>query len=871
MINKSFNRITRRHLIHVAINCLGLYPVAALAFATIAAKLSGDFPDQVSPFMSPFFYPEKKFALIGYVASSATLATFVAINALALNNPLLRRNYAWNERKKSSRNLIFALGISLLAWITQFSIGISINTPIAILVFLNATFPFARILLNASTKLFTPSGFSLSSKALACLLLIHLCLILPLILIKPIIGNEYYNISSTTKLSDHATDESPTLSDYEAASRFPGIGLRKWNAEIGGYENLTQTYPSQKINLTPKLKSTLKSIQNTIPDQVDMLMRSNTPQKRIGHENEEEERLDYNTVNPLTYDESMGALVAVGPLSKQIAESIKESVEPNDKERIDQLAYDSHLWSENQIQHAYSDTEREYIQKNYSELTNQILARRMIHHHNFLFGPIIELHQGRNLNEINLQYGYFFAASMERILTAIGDVSFQSYFKLLYAFYPLYFLLAIFVVARTSGDKKLWLLFSCICLANQGFIGYTALATAPGLNPVRHFFDFTTLGLMWYGLRNENKKTYCLSIILVYVLCFLALLNNKQTGIFLLLSTSLTFGVKSLIESGIRSISLIAHLAVAIAGLTGLAYIDTGKDFLSAYYIMGLCGFPTKAITVFLFILLTASTYFVLIGGWHTLAKEDKYLLLACSLYSQAMFIYYIWGGTRHHLMNFIPVYAYNAVLLIKASSNLSPNWPPTNQRNNAIGIVGSLACLLAITGVLNYVFEYTKFIRSMQQHELHAWNSTMAKIISPMPEKPFTDAVNLIRKYNDKPNIYIISEYDAIIPRLANGYSAMPFPDLQWFLNSKDEINSCIKKIQNDKPEYLFVDRGIERDFFLEVPNSTTPIFNSLQAEGILRAHRLNAVKSIFLANKPEYELIDTSNLINVWKRKSR
>ena len=861
MIKQTIDRVTRRHFIHVAINCLGLYPVAALIFATIAAKISGDFPDQVSPFMSPFFYPEKKFALIGYVASCATLAAYVAINVLFQNNPHLRRNYAWNAPKYSLRNLTLALGISLLAWINQSSSGNFIYTSIAAMVVLNTAFPFAKIILNSSSQFFAPQRFPLSSKALTCLLLAHLCLILPLILLKPIIGNEYYNISSNTKLSDHKADQSSILSDYDAAGRFPGIGLRKWNPEIGGFENLAQTYPSQKIILTPKLKSALNAIDTIIPDQVNTLMRNNPPPQRF----------DYNAVNPLTYDESTGTLIAVGPLSQQITESIKNLVEASERERIDRLALDSRTWSQAQLQHVYSDTEREYIQKNFSELTNQILARRMLHHHNFLFGPIVELHQGRKLDEINLQYGYFFALCMERILTILGDVSFQSYFKLLYLFYPLYFLLAIFVVMRTTGDKKLWILFACICLANQGFIGYTALATAPGLNPVRHICDFATLGLLWYGLRCKNMTTYSLSIILVYILCFIALLNNKQTGIFLLLSTSLTLASKSFIEAGIRNVSLFSHIVVAIAGLAGLAYIDTGKDFLSAYYIMGLCGFPTKEFSVFAFILLTASTYLVLIGGWRSITKEDRYLLLACSLYSQAMFIYYIWVGTRHHLMNYIPVYAYNAVLLIKASSSLKLSWPLPEHREKITAAVGSLACLLALIGVFNYVFEYAKFMKSMQQHELHEWHSSMVKIVSPMPEEPFTDSVNLIKKYNKNPNIYIISEYDALIPRLANGYSAMPFPDLQWFLNSKNEISACIDKIKQDKPEFLFVDRGIERDFFLEVPDSTTPIFNSLQAEGILRAHRLTAVQSIFLANKPEYDLIDTGYLLNVWKRKLR
>ena len=95
----------------------------------------------------------------------------------------------------------------------------------------------------------------------------------------------------------------------------------------------------------------------------------------------------------------------------------------------------------------YSNDIIGFLQKNRYEIHQQVLSRFMIHHHNFILSPVNEISLKRDYKEINAQYGLGGAIIINKILLSFGGVSLQSWLKLCYSFYLLYFAAFIGVVS----------------------------------------------------------------------------------------------------------------------------------------------------------------------------------------------------------------------------------------------------------------------------------------------------------------------------------------------------------------------------------------------------------------------------------------
>ena len=132
-----------------------------------------------------------------------------------------------------------------------------------------------------------------------------------------------------------------------------------------------------------------------------------------------------------------------------------------------------------------------------------------------------------------------------------------------------------------------------------------------------------------------------------------------------------------------------------------------------------------------------------------------------------------------------------------------------------------------------------------------------------------FTDSIFLIHEYEPSENaIHLISKYDDLVPFLAGKYSAMPFFDLQWFLLSPKEVALSVERIKKNKPQYLFVDTDIERDFNGEILLGGLQSIGFPGEESLHRVQRLHLLQEVFRAVKKDYVPVKEGVLLTVYKR---
>ena len=165
---------------------------------------------------------------------------------------------------------------------------------------------------------------------------------------------------------------------------------------------------------------------------------------------------------------------------------------------------------------------------------------------------------------------------------------------------------------------------------------------------------------------------------------------------------------------------------------------------------------------------------------------------------------------------------------------------------------------------------EKKKYENIFKDHKSYLWNFDRARIKSTVNPSYFEDAVSLIKKYSINYNrIYIISQYDSVLPFLAHKISAMPFHDLKWYNMTDKELEKSVTLISSQRPEYVFVDRDINRNYKEEIILSSVPSFGYLHEESEWRAERLSLMAHIFNKVSEEYVLVESGKLLSVYKRK--
>ncbi|WP_447984327.1 hypothetical protein [Nitrospira sp. Nam74] len=575
------------------------------------------------------------------------------------------------------------------------------------------------------------------------------------------------------------------------------------------------------------------------------------------------------------YNDDLHALVVNRGMTSEEYSQLA-SIYPNtqDGHKIAQLFQTSRKEHRALMKREYTPTEMEFFGKNRFEMHNQILNRWVIHHHNFVLGPISEYAKGKPLNDINAQYGSLNVVIMANLLKWAGGISYANYFLVWYCFWLIYF--ALFVGCAVLLFRNVFYV-TLVCVLAFGYIimiDFQFLSLGPGLNPIRHFFDLPVLAALCMFIR-KRKIGFLIGAVLFAVL---GILNNVQFGLALAVALAATVFIMAAVDGEIVSVrtaaiygGLAALLMIGIGHLLSAPPSGPAKNSMLTYYLAGFVGPPLSVNRLVWTMMAVSAAYFCLVYFEHS-AKDTKYISMLLLFYSQGLFLYYTWGSTPPHILNIAPILVLCAVGFLKIF--LEGVRAEKFQKLIVLTLTIIAICAVYIPASFAYYSAKQTFDNVFVDHKTYQWTLKTANFESTMDPQPFLDSVSLIKEFSGAdPAVYIISKYDNFIPFLAEKYSAMPFFDVPWFLITTKELNLCIQRLVDSKPSYIFVDSDIERSLNGDIVVGRFPIEGNYEdgigIESRMRVERLNLLKMIYSAIKDEYEPVKKGILLTAYKRK--
>lgn len=503
-----------------------------------------------------------------------------------------------------------------------------------------------------------------------------------------------------------------------------------------------------------------------------------------------------------------------------------------------------------------------FLKANEFEVHWQILSRFMIHHNSFVFIPVGELHDGKDINSINAQYGLGNIILFDYILSKLDKISFDNILRINYLAYFLYFAFFIGVVYLITKNILWTSLLFILSLTFVNLRGYDFLLLPPGESPWRHFFDIFVLYCL-YKFGQSNKKIYWFMALIFGIL---SIFMNPQIGIMIFMAIIIATIFYTLYFNIDKKFFLLSSFVLVVIG-GGIFKLLSSSDELSKYYIDGAIGFPISFSEMLNILIIIVVTYLMLWKIIRNYSSYNNYLFLVfLVIYSQELILYVVW----HFDINGFKARAFIYILTLGLLLFYLRHYFLEKLNRNVLITIGVLIGIFYLNSAGSVIRSKKKYEKIFATHQTYQWNFARANIISTMNPKYFADAVRIIEYYSpNNKGIYIISEYDNILPFLAKKYSLMPFFDLKWYIMTNNELIKCMNSIKKNKPQYLYVDTNIDRNLNNEIIDSKWSKVGYLNEESRWRVERLKLLNKIFQSVKSNYELVEVSALISVYKRK--
>jgi hypothetical protein len=508
-----------------------------------------------------------------------------------------------------------------------------------------------------------------------------------------------------------------------------------------------------------------------------------------------------------------------------------------------------------------SDSDTDFLSFNKFETHWQILSRFMIHHNSFMFIPISDFSQEKNISAINAQYGMGSAWIFEKFLSWKDNVSLDGWLKLSYLFYYIYFGLFIGITFLITRSLPWTAMIFLLSLATVNSRGYDFLLLPPGESPWRHIFDIVILYCLYLYTEKKNFTYY------FFALCFgiISVAINPQIGAMIFTAT-IVAGLFYAYREKIHISRMIFSVILAIILALSTFILTSSANDLAHYYIDGVIGFPISFHQMFKIFLLIIFGYILLWKILKDRLSTNYIYLIFLVIYAQELILYVIWHYNSDGFKSRAFIYILTVVLLLfPFRKSIVDHWK--NRLKVAMIAIVGIVYIQSVADVHKSKRQYEKIF---EHHVTYEWNMDRAHIVSTMNPVYFQNSVDLIQKYSRGQNgIYIVSEYDNLLPFLAHRYSLMPFFDLKWYLITPKELDKSIKTLQVNKPEYIFIDTGIDRNVNNEIIDPKLPKIGYLNQESIWRVQRLKLLNEVFQSIANDYQLLEKGDLISVYQRK--
>lgn len=498
-----------------------------------------------------------------------------------------------------------------------------------------------------------------------------------------------------------------------------------------------------------------------------------------------------------------------------------------------------------------------------SQMHWQALARGFIHHHNHLFGAAHAYLKGQPLQKIFMQYGLLNTVAIAWVLTHTVGFNYSNYVHFYYLFYPLYYVFLFWFGWIILKDRRYSALQILLSVGALSFSSYMFLKLAPGINPARHFFDIFTVVTFYLYLAKKQKAWLLLSVAAVWA----GILNNMHFGAFIFVSLAGVLFVKNAADWKNRSRFELFSLALLVVGAGGVFLAaNVGSKELEGYFLNGLLGFEIRNTLLYVILTLTGLIYLLLAYNWR---KKDplNYTLLLLVFYSQGVMLYFLRSAVIIHFYTMLSTFALTGTLALKLFFGIIFKGRPKAEKA-AVRTVLLAACVFFFASVHPFKASKKDILKKFKNRQTYFWTLPNTQFETTMPEKPFADGAALINKYNPGPGVYMISQYDNIFPLISDKYNNMPMIDMQWYLITPKEFNLAVNAIKQDKPQYIFVDSDISRNYYLDIIRKETPAFGYLYEESRWRAQRLTQMQRVFNQIKDDYKPVESTELITAYKR---
>ena len=516
----------------------------------------------------------------------------------------------------------------------------------------------------------------------------------------------------------------------------------------------------------------------------------------------------------------------------------------------------------------YKSTVESFLGKNYLELCYQVFPGHYFHHHNYMLSPVNEYFLGKDPVGINFFYGKLSSLILAKAVSLFGGMNFQNYLHASYCFYILYYLICVVVIFAIFRDLGFSILAAVVVYASLHMVGYDSIASAPGFNPLRHFFDlFVILFLYYFTLNNQRRYLVgCLGFAILSVMC------NREFGAVILMALIVPLFIYFYAK---RSEGSFLNFFIVILGIVLsvliIAFWYHTDNPMAVYSIIGL-GIPVLRFNELILMELALIPFYLFLIKVINCAKNLKYIALYLLVYFQLICIYLVWNPASNHFFSLGAIWGLGIVVFAKML--IDYKWSEGFKIRYLVPITVSVFALFYVPSLFFYYFEKHAYDNIRLTHRVYAWNFERASFDTTMDPSVFAGDIRLINKYvpRDKA-IYIISKYDNFLPFLAGKYSAMPYLEVITSLVTQREINNCINVILENRPEYIFVDTDISRnlngDVFYKNDSFVKMVAPDLWVASSARVKMLKYLREIYYGIQDQYSPAEAGMLVTVYKRK--
>ena len=565
----------------------------------------------------------------------------------------------------------------------------------------------------------------------------------------------------------------------------------------------------------------------------------------------------------LLYDQKRQRLCAVDAISSEQWLRLRSlHTDEQEQQKLDAWFASVSAYSQRLRDRVLSREEKQFYRVNKFILGFQFVGNGVIHHHGFMLNPLNEYDLGKPREEIFAQYGWLNLWLTHGLMNALGGINLHNYFRVWYSYYYLYYLVYF---------GLLWLIFrrrdylaagALLAVGLLSFIEFQWLLEPPGINPIRRILELPLIAGLWLYWQQPRLRY----LLLVIAGIWLAILNNWQFGLMALGAAGVCLGLKRWQQGNLTGKTSDFLLGIGlVGGLILVQWMRGGNDPLSVYYLAGSSAMPVSVWTGALCLIVFAAGA-ALLARLFDFQRPFAYLCFFLLLYTAAVVTYSIWNGSPTYLLVPGPLYVLTGLAFCRYLAEKVPVFRLLRKQAAVLLVIIGLGVLL--TGGWDQERTRNEFLGIMDSHQVYEWDLDRAKFTSAMDPRYFQNGVELIQKYSQDPKIHIISKYDNFLPFLAGRYSAMPFFEMSKFLMSPKETALCVERLLTDRPEYLFVDTDIHRDYVADMVHRLSPL-GALNPHSRYRVAQMQLMQKVFATVQEQYELVEQGLILSVYKRR--